>query len=354
MKEIIYINGRFLTQKITGVQRYAIEVVKQLDKMENDKYNFIILVPNVELENAIKLQNIEIKKIGKYSGHKWEQISLPMYIKKNDKKAELLNFCNLAPVLYPGYVVIHDISFKTHREHLDWKFSLWYRFITKVNIKRYKHIFTVSEFSKKEIIENYKVKEDRITITYNSAEHLKNIEPDENIITKLELEGKSFNFSLGSKSPHKNHKYIVEYAKRNKDMLFVVSGNNNNKIFNSDEETKLDNLIYTGYLNDNELAALYKNCKSFIFPSLYEGFGIPPLEAMTLGCKNVYVSDIEVFKEIYKDMVYYLNINNPKYNEIKFNDNGNSKNRNINYKWKDVAEIMIDEITKDNERRKIN
>lgn len=346
-KQTVYINGRFLTQKITGVQRYAIEVVKQLDKEEN--INFIILCPKQEIENNIELKNIEIRKIGKLKGQIWEQISLPLYILKNGRK-KLLSLCNLAPIIYPGYVTIHDIGFKTHGEHLEWKFRTWYKFVTKLNIKRYKHIFTVSEFSKKEIIKNYKINENKITVTYNSAEHLNGIKPNEEILKKYDLKENEFYFSLGSRSPHKNHKYIEQLAKNNPNLKFVVTGNNNSKVFKDNNEETISNMIYTGYLDDKELAGLYKNCKAFIFPSLYEGFGIPPLEAMTMECKNIYVSDIEVFKEIYKDNVNYINVIEPKYNEIFENTINNTKNVSEDFKWDDVEKkilkIMEDTIEK--------
>ena len=94
-------------------------------------------------------------------------------------------------------------------------------------------------------------------------------------------------------------------------MLFVVSGNENNRIFkDKNNEKDVKNLIYTGYLNDGELVTLYKNCKAFIFPSLYEGFGIPPLEAIECGCKNLILSDIEVLKEIYGNNAVYIDTKN--------------------------------------------
>ena len=336
-KDIVYINGRFLTQKVTGVQRYAIEVVKQLDKSEYGA-KIQLLCPKGASEN-IKLKNIKVIEIGKLKGQLWEQISLPLYILKHGR-GKLLSLGNLAPIIYPGYVTIHDIGFKTHGEHLSKKFSTWYKIVTKLNIKRYKHIFTVSNFSKNEIIENYNVNESKITVTYNSAEHLQNIIPDETILKKLNIENKKFYFSLGSKSPHKNHKYIEELAKKNSNKIFVVTGNNN-KIFKDSSEEDISNMIYTGYLKDEEIAALYKNCEAFIFPSLYEGFGIPPLEAMTMGCKKVFVSNIEVLKEIYGDSVSYLEVIKPKYNEIE-NLNGVSNIEILDrYKWTNVAEKII-------------
>ena len=266
---------------------------------------------------------------------------MPFYIIKHGR-GKLLSLCNLAPILYPGYVTIHDIGFKTHGEHLNAKFRTWYKLVTKLNIKRYKHIFTVSNFSKNEIIENYKIKPERITVTYNSAEHLKNIKPDESILKRLNLENRDFYFSLGSRSPHKNHKYIENLAKNNVKEIFVVTGKNN-KVFESEKEENINNMIYTGYLSDEEIVALYKNCKAFIFPSLYEGFGIPPLEAITMGCKNILVSDIEVFREIYGESVNYIDVKNPTYKEIY--EITEKEEINVQkYKWKDVEQKILNNI----------
>lgn len=349
-KKIIYINGRFLTQKITGVQRYAIEVVKQLDKLKCN-YEFILLIPKKEVIQEIELNNIKVLKIGSLTGHIWEQISLPLYIHTH-KREGLLNLCNIAPMLYPGYVTIHDLAFKTHSEHLEKKFSLWYRFVTRVNIRRYKHIFTVSNFSKNEIIENYNISPNRITITYDSAEHIKNVNPDYGILTKLRLEDKDFYFSLGSKSPHKNHKYIMELAKNNSEKIFVVSGGNNNKIFNNDEDIKYDNMIFTGYLEDKELVALYKKCKAFIFPSLYEGFGIPPLEAIQCGCRSIILSNIEVLKEIYGDVGNYIDPNNMKHFNISIKEIKELQRKEIleKYSWKNTTINIINAIDKEMEK----
>lgn len=347
-ENIIYINGRFLTQEITGVQRYAIEVVKQLDKIELD-YKFVILTPKTEVIQKLQLNNIEIKQIGRFKGHLWEQISLPIYILKNNKNSKLISMCNLAPIIKPGYIVIHDISFKTHSEHLDKKFSMWYKLITKLNINRYQHIFTDSNFSKDEIVINYNINPDKITVTYCSAEHFNTVKTDESIIDRLGLKDKEFCFSLGSKSPHKNHKYIIECAKKNPEILFVISGRSNSKVFkDNNKEEVIDNIIYTGYLKDNELKALYRRCKTFIFPSLYEGFGIPPLEAIVSGCNNILISNIPVLKEIYGDNAYYIELENESCYDVikKINTNNKiDKTKFLNkYSWNKVATVIIDQL----------
>ena len=338
-EKILFINGRFLTQKITGVQRYALEVLKQFDNM-NLSRKIIVLCPNTDLFNVPKLKKIKIMKIGKLKGHAWEQISLPLYVKRN-YNSDLLSMCNLAPIIFPGYVVIHDISFKTHPEHLNKKFALWYRFVTKMNIRRYKHIFTVSNFSKSEILSEYGIKSEKITITYNSAEHIKKVNPDKNIIRKLHLENTKFIFSLGSASPHKNRKFIVECAKNNPNYIFVITGNSN-KVFVDEKCCNLKNVIFTGYLNDSEIISLYKSCEAFLFPSLYEGFGIPPLEAIECGCKKIILSNIDVLKEIYGNNLHYIDAEKPKlFNPKKYK----SKKINIKffqkYKWSNVASLII-------------
>lgn len=342
----IYINGRFLTKEITGVQRFAIEVVKQLDKM-NLKEKIIILTPK-NIKNKLELKNIEICTIGKLTGNLWEQISLPIFLCKK-RAYKLLNLCNLGPILNPGYVTIHDIAFKTNSKHLNWKFALYYRFITKLNIKRYKHIYTVSEFSKNEILQNYKIDAKKVTVVYNSAEHIKNLKEDFTILRELEIENKDFVFSLGSKSYHKNHAFIEKCAKNNPDILFIVSGDDNSKIFKEEEKEEISNMIYTGRISDEKMKALYSKCKAFIFPSRYEGFGIPPLEAINCECKNVIVSDIPVFREIYGDNVRYIDLNNEDseskniLNKIKKEMIINKHNIN-KYSWENTAKAIIDNL----------
>lgn len=342
----IYINGRFLTKKLTGIQRYSMEVLKALDELQT-KEEIILLYPrNIIYDlNFKKIKKVELKFL---NGNLWEQITIPFYLfwKKNVK---LISMFNSAPILRPDYVVLHDIAFVTHNSHLTKKFIMWYKFMTRLNIKRYKHIFTVSEFSKKEIIDVYKVLENKVTITYNSADHLKNIKPDEKIISKLGLTNKKFCFSLGSKSKHKNHKYIEQLAINNPDIIFVVSGGGNNRVLKGDTFIELENMIITGYINDNELVALYKNCECFIFPSLYEGFGIPPLEALVVGCPKIAISPLPVLKEIYGDNAFYLDFEGKdKYNIKKIIE----QKKNIDYSkfdeysWKVIAEKILNEMEK--------
>ncbi len=314
----IYINGKFLCQKVTGVQRVGIEIVKQFDSINTNDIKFCIITPSKEyLVTNLKLNNIQQIELKGKPNYYWEQIKLANYCKKN-KPDDLLNFCNIAPILYPGSCFIHDLAWIDTPNSYSWKFRFVYNFIINHNIHKYKHIFTVSNVMKDNISKRYGI--NNVDVIYNSAEHMIGIHEEK---PKVELPDE-FYFSLGSANPNKNFKAIVELAKKNLDDKFVISGNKH-KSFSDINFDGVKNVIFTGYLNDNEICYLYKHCKAFLFPSIYEGFGIPPLEAMICGCKNVICNDIPVLHELYDGYVDFINFD--KIDKIDIND----KNDDIDY-----------------------
>lgn len=328
----LYINGRFLTQRITGVQRYAIEIVKCLDDILNDEDDVTILIPPEPLVNTLDLKNIKQKRIGKLRGHFWIQVSLPLYIKKHD--GELLTFSGIAPILSPGYWTVHDITFIRHPESFNWKFRLIYTIALKLGLKRSKKVFTVSEFSKNEIASHFNMPKEKILVAYSSANYLLNRPYNKVDILKYGLKPKSYYLSVSSKNLHKNQSFIVELAQEHPDITFVIAGGEH-KAFNTNRQhsnvVENTNLIYTGYVNDDDLASLYKAAKGFIFPSVYEGFGLPPLEAIILGCKSIALSDIPVFREIYRN-AYFFNPHTPKDFSFTFFDKVKiTEDERINY-----------------------
>lgn len=348
----IYINGRFLTQNITGVQRYAIEIVKALDKYLNDnklndKYKFEIVCPK-NIKQKLILKNIEIKKIGSLKGHLWEQIELPLYVKNKF----LFNFCNCAPLVKKNQIVtIHDVAVCAVPYAYSKTFRIWYKFMYKILTSRLKKIFTVSEFSKKELNKYFNIPLDRVEVTYNGIDHMKNIKPDENIFSKFGIEKNNYILAVSSLNPSKNFRLILETAKISPEFNFVIAGGTNSNIFKEQGLEITSNVKFIGYVNDEELVALYKYASCFVYPSIYEGFGIPPLEAMYFNCP-VIVSDIEVFKEIYMDSVLYCDINDNnilREKIILLSKNSMMKNFVINkmqnlkekYKWNNIISYLL-------------
>ena len=121
----MYINGRFLTQRITGVQRYARELVRALDEIitneKQDRQNWCILIPQTATCD-LQLKSIEVKKCGFLHGHLWEQLELPYYA----RNGYLINLCNCAPIVKKKQLlVIHDTAVVAHPEEYSWKFIMW-------------------------------------------------------------------------------------------------------------------------------------------------------------------------------------------------------------------------------------
>lgn len=341
----IYINGRFLTQNITGVQRYAIEIVKVLDKYLSDnklkdEYKFEIVCPK-NVKQKLILKNIKIKQIGKLKGHLWEQIELPFYVKGKF----LFNFCNCAPLIKKNQIVtIHDIAVCDVPDAYSRFFRTWYKFMYRVLTSRLKKIFTVSEFSKKRMHEYFNIPLERIEVTYNGIEHMKNIKPDEKIFSKFSIEKNNYVLAVSSLNPSKNFKLILETAKILPEINFVIAGGTNSNVFKKQGFEITSNVKFIGYVNDEELVALYKYASCFIYPSIYEGFGIPPLEAIYFNCPII-LSDIEVFHEIYgNNNIYIRNIFELKSKIENINKLNNVDLIKKKYKWNNNIEKLLKEI----------
>lgn len=342
MKSVI-INGKFLTQRVTGVQRYAREIVAELDKQLNSEseLSVVIAVPK-DASDVPDYKNIKVVRVGHLKGIAWEQISLPIYAAG---KGTLLNLCNVSPLVSPGIVAIHDVKIKARPQDFSKKFLMWYNLLFSNATKRAKKIITVSEFSKKEIEKYYSVDPDRIVVVPDAWQHYERIGYDDNALEKYELEKNNYYFSMCSLEPNKNFKWIAEVAKRNPDQLFAVSGSINEKVFADGLGFECpENMKLLGYVSDEEAKTLMRDCKAFLFPTFYEGFGIPPLEAMSAGAKQVVVSDTEVMHEIFGDSVVYIS---PNDYGVDLDNVSSAKGRNNSkapldkYSWTKSAGILL-------------
>lgn len=299
----IVINGRFLTQRITGVQRYAREICAELDKLLMP--NQVVMAVPPETIDIPEYKNIKVVKVGKFHNRLWEQISFPLYVMRQG--AVSLNLCNVSPLLSPGIVCIHDMKIKATPQFFSTRFLLWYRLLFFNATKRAKKIITVSNFSKNEIVKYYRVDEQRIIVAPNGWQHFARINYDENTLAKYGLKKKSYYFAMSSLEPNKNFKWIADQAVKNGSNLYVIAGSINEKVFSEGLGFKCpNNMKLIGYISDEEAKTLMRDCKAFLFPSIYEGFGIPPLEAMSAGALKIVVSNIPVMYEIFNNTVNYI------------------------------------------------
>jgi hypothetical protein len=345
MKKIV-INGLFLTQQLSGLQRNAIELVKELDKII-EKDSIELAVPS-GTEVSLQLRNIKIIHFGRFKGRLWEQVSFLLYIIRNHRIA--LNFCNTAPLFKPGIVLIADVIFKHKRNIIQDKTKLVNylsrEFQNRMYINKAVKVLTISEFSKQEISRFYKKSVSKLKLVPCAWQHYQSIEPDDSIFNKLEsLRDNIYCFAISNVAKHKNFKWVMETAKLNPSLTFVIAGAINSRYFSETIDVKsLKNVIYTGYLSDGWAKSLMMNCEALLYPSFYEGFGIPPMEALSQNRKIV-ISDIPVHKEIYEDAAYYIDPNKPQKDilELLGEDKTTAGKKVLDkYSWAKSAKILHD------------
>lgn len=296
-------NGYLFSQRQTGVMRYAKQILLGIDKICK-KEEFVLVVPEYAT-SVPELKNIQVTKFGLTKGNLWEQKDFVRFLKAYN--LESINFNNTMPLTYPGIIVIHDIAYKLHPEFgdsLHGKISnVYHRMIFRRAAKSKKPIITVSYFSKYQLIDEYHIDPDRIHVIGNAWQHINEYDFDDSILEINSLVGKEYYFSLGSLSKMKNTSWFIEVAKKQPDKLFVLTGAKSN---NSVDCYKMpSNVITTGFVTDEQVKSLIRSCKAFIYPSIYDGFGIPPLEALSLGAK-VICSNAACLPEVYRNTVHYI------------------------------------------------
>lgn len=331
------IDGLFLTQPITGIQRYAFEITNELDKIAK-KGEIEIAVPR-NADISVRFANIPIIRTGNTSGLLWEQTDYVRYLRKNRGRAIALT--NVVPLLYRhGIVAIHDISYKVNPAFFvsakDRLSALWHRLHYLAAARSDMEIVTVSNFSKSEIRKYYRIPEQRLHVIYDAWQHMKNVKAGEDTFEKYPMLKKGgYYFAMASLMPNKNFKWIVEAARRHPEETFAIAGSGRMS------GEGLGNLFLLGYVSDEDAKTLMAGCKAFLFPTLYEGFGIPPLEAIACGAPEIIVSDTPCMHEVYGDAANYLNPDDAG-RLIVTARSGRREDATERYSWADSAKKLYD------------
>lgn len=292
---MLIVNARFLTQELTGVQRFAVEISKQLKRKLGDQVVFVS-PHNIVLKEAAEELSPVI--VGKHTGYLWEQWDLMRYMKANGGH-HLLSLCGFAPVFYKNKSwVLHDIQSVRYPQMFAWKIRLVYSILMPSVLKTSKHVFSVSKFSVGEISSHYGIPLSKMSVAYNAPAACF-VKKEDSALAK-----QKYLFAVSSVKANKNFISVLKAFDRIKDecpdLQLFIAGSLKAKQFKDVDITpyiKSDRVKLIGYVSDDDLVKYYSNALALIFPSFYEGFGLPVIEAQACGCP-VICSDASSLPEV--------------------------------------------------------
>ncbi|TFZ52100.1 glycosyltransferase family 1 protein [Serratia proteamaculans] len=301
---MLFVNARYLTQELTGVQRFAEQISLSLKDIRDD---LVFVSPPGVLRKDVA-ERLKVVEVGSKSGHLWEQIELPRYLKLNGSGL-LLNLGSTAPVFYDNQIVTHhDVTYKRYPKSFSKKFRLFYGFLIPMMLRHSKKLLTVSEFSKKEINDVYGYPNEKIAIIYNAVS-------DEFKRATRAKDSEKYLLAVSSPNFHKNFHGMLKAFELLGDRYNVslkIIGKTATS-FSKQDFTSLikdsNKIKFMGRVDDDEMISLYQNALAFVFPSFYEGFGIPPLEAQSCGCP-VISSNMASMPEVLRDSAIYFDPEN--------------------------------------------
>lgn len=305
---LIVLNARFLAQPVSGVQRFAENITAELMAMRNDIE--LVAPRGTSARKDGPLSGADIHQVGRLTSHAWEQSELPLALRRQGSPL-LLGLTNTNPALYEKKISTHhDITYVRYPESYSRRFRMAYGLIAPRMLATSRRILTVSQHSRADIADHFRIDASKIEVVPNAGAapapcQKGHEDPWEGV-------GSEYFLSVSSHNLHKNVARLIEaYGRYRADSgsptRLVLVGNSVSSVFSGTgiDPVAVDGIDYLGRVSDKELRGIYAGAKAFVFPSLYEGFGIPPLEAQAHGVP-VISSDAASLPEVLGDSALYF------------------------------------------------
>lgn len=301
---MISVNGGILTQEVTGVQRYASEIltaITNIAKQEGWTQEQIRIIGIGQMESRAIQQPASAVSTPALPRPLWAQFILPFFA-----RGPLLSLGNIGPVGYGNQILcVHDANTYIVPESYTFGFRTYYKCVLPILARRVRHLVTVSSFSRA-MLKKHGVSGNReIHVIPNGHEHALRWDAGQSRLIDQETLKRPFVFMIGSRARHKNTR-IIEAIASDLDVLgidLVIAGRAGG-YFQGVAQTARSNVIMLGPVSDDDLAYLYARALCLAFPSTTEGFGLPALEAMALGCPVV-AANVASMPEVCGDAALY-------------------------------------------------
>lgn len=347
-RQFVY-NGRFTTQKTTGVQRVARELISAMVGLPQYGPVTVVVPPHAQVVPVTGTKSVGL---GFGKGLFWEQLVLPLFAGRK----RIVNLSNSGSIFRSNQVIyMHDAAVFDTPAHFSWRFRAWYRLMFWILARTSSCVLTNSVFSRDRLAHYCRVPAEKIRVVPLGADHLDPVVADTSVLAEHALVNDRFVLAVSSMNPTKNFSRLVQaFAALNDPTVdLVIVGMANTTVFGKvDDLSKVaTNIKYVGYISDEKLKALYQNAHCFLYPSIYEGFGIPPLEAMRNGCptivgKSAALPEVCADAALYCDPLSTTNITS-KLRELLDSPQlrADLKQRGYvradQYRWSDSAEMMM-------------
>lgn len=356
----IVLNGKFLSGVPTGVHRVAEELIRHAKIIVDEDpdiaraLNLMLWVPPNAAANAERMA-MPFRVVGPLTGNLWEQVTLPL----RARNATIVSLCNVGPMAARDAVTMfHDAQVHLAPKSYSLPFRLWYHIHQPISGRRHRRILTVSDFSREQLDHIGIAGRDRTAVVHNGVDHVLETRPDDNVLGRLGLTKGGFVAALANTQPHKNIGLLLTAFARPElnSVKLVLFGSATASDFAGAGHIVPDNVVFAGRVSDGELRSLYGNALCIAFPSLTEGFGLPPLEAMTTGCPAI-VAPHGALPEVCGDAVVYAPADDASPwaaaiarlgDDAAFRDElrASALRQSAHFTWKRAASQLVEELLK--------